>query len=346
MQDDNTDVSIENLIVPPIHKYDHNETTDENEELNFIAKPIRSKKREDDETMTPETREINVSDLKPHPKNEVIYGQQEDVSDLVKLIGDAGRIIERLIITKDNVIISGHRRWLTAKILGHDTVPCEVMEFETPEDELEELVLRNAKRTKTTVQKIREGMTLESVYSNEAKIRKLANLKQNKLDQSDEANSPGSGATRDKVAKKAGISSDKTYHRGKNVLMKVDELRSEGKDEFTDLLLSVLNKSTSAAGDLLSADYDNLTNEQIQGLKSGKIAPRSLVPKETKEKETKPPTPLKSVANEVDAISKAVMNLNKLDLEKVNVKNKDKIRNQIQVQIKQLQELMSKLEME
>ena len=309
---------LDGFTIKPIHS-DDDTTIDETIQ--------REKSKGDSETMATKIIDIKTSKLTPHPKNETIYGQQEDVSDLVKLIGDAGRIIERLIVTEDNVIISGHRRWLAAQILGLDTVPCEVMEFEYPEDELEELVLRNAKRTKTTVQKIREGMTLESVYSNEAKIRKLANLKQNKPGQSDVDDSSSSGATRDKVAKKAGISSGKTYERGKKVLEKVDELRSNGKDELADLLLIALNKSASAAYDLLNVDFDELDEEQKQGLKSGKVAPRSLAPKETTE--TKSQTPLSSATNEVGVISKAVMNLNKLDLGKVSDKSKMKIHKQI-----------------
>ena len=309
----------------------------------YMYQPHTTENREDNETMAVKIVDIKVDDLKPHPENEVIYGQ-EDVSDLVEKIRDAGRIIERLIITKDNVIISGHRRWAAAKELSLKTVPCEVMELKTDEEILEELVLRNARRTKTTAQRIREGMILESVYSDEARERRLENLKQNQTIKSDVDDSASSGATRDKVAKKAGISSGKTYERGKKVLVKVDELREEGKDEIADLLLFVLNKSASAAEDLLSINFEKLTEEEKQGLKSGKIAPRSLVPRETKGKETKSSSPLKSAANEVDAISKAVMNLNKIDLEKVSDKNKMKIHDQIQSQLVQLQELMSKLE--
>ena len=55
------------------------------------------------------------SDLIPHPRNEEIYGRDEDVSDLIGLIKESGRIENPIIINPDNVIISGHRRWLAAK---------------------------------------------------------------------------------------------------------------------------------------------------------------------------------------------------------------------------------------
>lgn len=38
------------------------------------------------------TRELKVADLKPHPKNEEIYGVNEDISDLVDKIKKSGRV--------------------------------------------------------------------------------------------------------------------------------------------------------------------------------------------------------------------------------------------------------------
>ena len=280
------------------------------------------------------------SELKPHPKNETIYGQQEDISDLVELIEKAGdRIIERLIINKDNVIISGHRRWLAAQKLGIKTLPCEVMTFETPEDELEELVLRNAKRTKTTVQRIREGMTLEAVYASEAKQRRLANLNRNRSDVDTPSESSELGATRDKVAKKAGISSGKTYDRGKRVLEKVDELNQAGKQTNAELLTAVLNRSASSAETLLSVNLDELSDETRKALKLGKISPRSLLSgKDTARKTAKKPV---SVNEEVNAIANSVKRLNSVALSEITDKQKAKIRDKIQAQIEDLGKLLT-----
>ena len=38
------------------------------------------------------TMEMKVADLKPHPKNEEIYGVNEDILDLVEKIKKSGRV--------------------------------------------------------------------------------------------------------------------------------------------------------------------------------------------------------------------------------------------------------------
>ena len=60
-----------------------------------------------------------LDSLKPHPHNERIYGQNEDVSDLIKLMQAKGFIQKYAItINSDNVIVCGHRRWLAAQKVG------------------------------------------------------------------------------------------------------------------------------------------------------------------------------------------------------------------------------------
>ena len=79
--------------------------------------------------------EIETSTLKAHPRNAGIYGQ-EDVSDLMALIDERGHIVNSLVVNQNNVIISGHRRWMAAKELKYPTVPCEVIVFDSEDDEL------------------------------------------------------------------------------------------------------------------------------------------------------------------------------------------------------------------
>jgi len=254
--------------------------------------------------MPREIKEVKTDLLKPHPQNERIYGQ-EDVSDLVSLITERGRIVDNLVVNKSNVIISGHRRWLAAKELGLQTVPCEIVDFASPEEELEELIHYNAGREKTFEQKIRESMTLEEIYSAKAEKRSMSNLKNvgvdkvklatsTEMDENSEeyADDEVRGATRDIVAKKAGISSGKTYERGKKVVLEVDKLRSVGKEDDAELLITVLNKSASAAEDLATKiDLGSLSEEEKDCLRQGRASVRSLVPKEVeRETSAKPKT--------------------------------------------------------
>ena len=96
-------------------------------------------------TLVDEILHIPVLKLKPHPQNELIYGQDEDISDLVAQIKAFGKIIEPLKIKEDYTIISGHRRWKAAQAeeLKYETVPFEIVSFATPEEELAALVLYN-----------------------------------------------------------------------------------------------------------------------------------------------------------------------------------------------------------
>ena len=93
--------------------------------------------------------QLDPRTLKPHPCNSSIYGEDEDVTELVSLIRNSGWV-KPLVVTSENTIISGHRRWKAAMKLGLETVPCVVREFQDSVDELEALLLENASRLKTT----------------------------------------------------------------------------------------------------------------------------------------------------------------------------------------------------
>ena len=103
---------------------------------------------EGNDVMTVEFQLIPVDQLKPHPKNVLIYGQDEDVTDLKDQITAYGKILDPLKVTENYTIISGHRRWKAAKELGIPTVPCEYVKFDSDEEELAALVLYNYKREK------------------------------------------------------------------------------------------------------------------------------------------------------------------------------------------------------
>jgi len=297
-------------------------------------------------------REINETDislLKSHPRNKEIYGS-EDVSDLVALIQERGRIVTPLVVNKDYTIISGHRRWLAAKELEYPTAPCEIIEFASEEEELEELIHYNAGRNKTFEQRIRESITLEEVYSVKAKKRSIENLKQNKTDMDNLAGSEDSdvgdpiGDTRDVVASKVGISSGKTYERGKKVIQTVDLLRKKGNNDDADLLISILkNKSVSAAADLADESIlASLSEEVKRELKSGKTSVRSIIPKMTDDiAEKKSQTGYTMARGHIKVIANATKELKKADLAGLSTKQKENLQGDIESIINSLQELLS-----
>jgi ParB family chromosome partitioning protein len=94
--------------------------------------------------------QVEISKLKPHPKNFEVYGQEE-VSDLIKSLTDHG-MKNPIIVNKEFTIISGHRRYKAALELGWEEVPYIVREFNSSLDELETLVLDNAYRAEKTLE--------------------------------------------------------------------------------------------------------------------------------------------------------------------------------------------------
>ena len=82
------------------------------------------------------TMVMKVTDLKPHPKNEEIYGHDEDVSDLVEKIRKSNQV-HTLTVNSQGIILAGHRRRKACMELGIKEVNVEVIDFDTPEEEIE-----------------------------------------------------------------------------------------------------------------------------------------------------------------------------------------------------------------
>ncbi len=232
-----------------------------------------------------------------------------------------GQIVVPLIINSEHVILSGHRRWGAAKELGLEVVPCEIRDFESSEDELEFLLHSNVTRKKSKEQLAREGIALEEVLSVQASKRRNENLKQfqsvmdessttddvndnmDSLMEDDDANKTAMKLTRDAVANALKIGSGKQFDKMKAVIKKVDELKELGKTEYAELFLIALNRSASAAYDLISVPLDSLTDDDKDNIRAGKVAPRQFLPEQTSSKHKKD-SPYKKVTDEISSIQK------------------------------------------
>ena len=73
---------------------------------------------------------IPINLLKTCPINSEIY-RDSDVGDLVNSIGDVG-LLQPIVVTPDNTILSGHRRFKAIQSLGWTEVECEVKDI--PDD--------------------------------------------------------------------------------------------------------------------------------------------------------------------------------------------------------------------
>lgn len=166
-------------------------------------------------------------DLKPHHVNKDIYGLEVVDTDLVESIKNKG-ILEPLVILDDNTILSGHRRWLAAKELKLERIPCRSMSFSDELDEKEALIEFNRQRSKTYSQKMNEADLLTVIYSERAKKKmieashpeKRGNVEVATLPQQPEQevlkDSAHVNKTREIVADKVGMKST-TYRKAKSV---------------------------------------------------------------------------------------------------------------------------------
>ena len=100
---------------------------------------------------------IPINQLKTCPINSEIY-RDSDVGDLVNSIGEVG-LLQPLVVTPDNTIISGHRRFKAIQSLGWTEVEVEVKEVDDDSIPLY-VVLFNQSRNKVASELIREIMVL------------------------------------------------------------------------------------------------------------------------------------------------------------------------------------------
>ena len=67
-----------------------------------------------------------ISELKPYGNNPKIHTEKQ-IEQIAKSIELTKGLRQPIVIDKNNVIVCGHGRYLAAKKLGYDTVPCELV---------------------------------------------------------------------------------------------------------------------------------------------------------------------------------------------------------------------------
>ena len=111
--------------------------------------------------------EMKVSMLKPNPINETIYEPNELALKELKDSIEVNGLLEPLVITRSNLIISGHRRYEVLKELGDETCDCRIATYEN--DTIATIEL-NRYRKKTHNEIVREAELLNTEYK---KLMKL-----------------------------------------------------------------------------------------------------------------------------------------------------------------------------
>lgn len=107
--------------------------------------------------------------LRPHPLNAEIYGDTAD-DELVSRVQMLG-IIHPLLITREDVVISGHRRLDAATRLGLETVPVLVSPLTDALDIEELLIEANRQRQPSNEQRVREYRHLKALRLQRVGVR-------------------------------------------------------------------------------------------------------------------------------------------------------------------------------
>lgn len=117
-----------------------------------------------------------INDLKPHPLHKAIYTTPKDIKsawgDLYSTMEESGLLCP-VIVSKDNTIISGVRRWMIAKELGWKVIDVSV--YKGKKEEIENLIITsNSNREKTYAEKVNEALHLLKMIGNRQGHRNLS----------------------------------------------------------------------------------------------------------------------------------------------------------------------------
>lgn len=225
-----------------------------------------------------------ISELKPHPYNEEIYGTNESIDELVASIRKTGKVAT-LIITDDNVIISGHRRWKSCQRLVEEgntrfnSVNCEIEHFVDSLDEIESLIIYNDTRIKSMEQKAREAQVLIDIERQKAKKRQATSTGGDKPQLVAEPPQAEKGKTRDIVAKKLKMKSGREVERAVKSVETIDKLTETGRKDDAELIRDTLNNTSASTASELSYHIDELTEDEKQAIRDKKMSAYKVVSK-------------------------------------------------------------------
>ena len=107
---------------------------------------------------------VAIADIKPAVINDVVYGaihpDDERLNDLLRSLPSEGQL-EPIVLTLDNVILSGHRRRAAALVLGWETLKARYYPITSLDPQFEKiLVAFNAQRDQSPDTRVREQLVL------------------------------------------------------------------------------------------------------------------------------------------------------------------------------------------
>ena len=230
---------------------------------------------------------IGLDQLKPHPRNEEIYGCTESIADLVELIQLKG-YVQPLTVKTDGTIVSGHRRWRALSALGWKFVPVIVRHFQTEDDELFVLVAENRHRHQSPVQRIREGIVVEPIareLRNRHAAKKACHLAADSVEPPSDNQQPlmenfplnpidlgltprEMELTENIVAAIVGLGCGRNYRKGRIAVKAADELKKD-RPELAAKWLDIINDHSIDVGYQLAKIQEDKRVVALAAISSG-----------------------------------------------------------------------------
>jgi len=151
-----------------------------------------------------------------------VYGDTDvEVDDLTESVCREGILVPLVITPTDGdgwEVISGHRRLASARRLGVEEVPCEVRSFESTAAKRRAVLDYNRQRCKTFSQLMREADALEALERPRSRIRREANLRQNRDAPTDRRNPDDRGGRSDQaIAQAIGLGGKDLYRQARAI---------------------------------------------------------------------------------------------------------------------------------
>ena len=228
---------------------------------------------------------LSINILKENPLNKQIYGDDDEnqLKELAEKIKSSGWI-KPIVINKEYLILSGHRRVKAAMSLNIESVECEVVNID--EDKQVEIFLNeNHYRRKTNIQLQKEGDLYFEIEKKKALQRQLAGV--------DLRVPEPQGRTTELVAKQLGIS-ESSYKKLRSVGKRIEEEEDPAIKWF---LSDLANENITAA-----STFGNKPPEFVQEVitrTNGDVRNVRKIIGELEQEEIKKKTPLPPIRGQI-----------------------------------------------
>ena len=274
---------------------------------------------------------IPIKSLKPHSRNDYFF---DDITgdawqDFLLSVKTSG-VIEPIVISNNNVIISGHQRVRACKELKIEEIKADVCTYENEDQMLKDLIETNLRqRGIGNPNPVKFGRCIKE-------LERIYGIREGSAGKSEVNNSPGNPKTEQEFADTLGISKDtlKNYKRLADMIPELQDLIETGKVTATTaraIVKKLTEEEQKKLVDQLSENNGKVSSREIDFYINRVKTLSDEKEQLTKEKESleeqlyRPITIEDLTAEEIDNLKKALANspittINKeeVDTEKVN----------------------------